>query len=411
MALKSYNKVQSLFKMFTNQDPNCRRKDTALALKHLLNMLKDTMSMLNLGTFEDKVQNYYLLYNATIYMFDICRVLRKSVYQSVIIEYLAYCIASMEGNLTLLSVKYLDWRMKLYVELSNVYYSLQSPQCALRCIELGQGKLQELRDIEEVDPPLPDYIDKCLKINERMLKILELKYRQLGVDAWKKKIEELHDAESKCIAIIESLRMSPPNQNNTVKQTSVGTSKEQMVQAGWDLIKADVEKVVLGLEQTIDKLQGIVDIRLQTREDETKRMELTKKKRDFEGGLIKEKDWRQSSMNVPLEYHIELAHHAYDVNNMKLFEEISQSAYTRCKYRRVEVPYISDIDILVSNNNHPNIPNGYDKIPVDINEVSLRTELRKLRNRSKNEDKKEETQHQGKKDDKKAGKQQQQQQV
>jgi len=34
------------------------------------------MSMLNIGTFEDKIINYYLLYNATIYLFDLCRVLR-----------------------------------------------------------------------------------------------------------------------------------------------------------------------------------------------------------------------------------------------------------------------------------------------------------------------------------------------
>lgn len=68
--------------------------------------------------------------------------------------------------------------------------------------------------------------------------------------------------------------------------------------------------------------------------------------------------------------------------------------------RRIEVPYISDINILVSNTPNPNIPNGYEKIPVDINEASLRMELRKLRNRSKNqaeETKKEEV----KKDDKK----------
>ena len=36
--------------------------------------------MLNIGTFDDKNQNYYLLYNATIYMFDMCRVLRKVIY-------------------------------------------------------------------------------------------------------------------------------------------------------------------------------------------------------------------------------------------------------------------------------------------------------------------------------------------
>jgi hypothetical protein len=71
----------------------------------------------------------------------------------------------MEANLTLISVKYLDWRIKLYVELAHVYYSLQSPACALRTIEQALAKVQELRETEEVDPPLPDYIEKALRQN------------------------------------------------------------------------------------------------------------------------------------------------------------------------------------------------------------------------------------------------------
>jgi len=47
---------------------------------------------------------------------------------------------------------------------------------------------------------------------------------------------------------------------------------------------------------------------------------------------------------------------------MKAFEDISNCAYIRCKYRRIEVPYIQDVNILISTNPYPNIPNGYDKI-------------------------------------------------
>lgn len=97
-----------------------------------------------------------------------------------------------------------------------------------------------------------------------------------------------------------------------------------------------------------------------------------------------------------------MAHHAYDCGNTKIFEEVSESALKRCKYRRLEVPYIVDIDLRVWTTPYPNIPNGYEKIQVDINEANLRSELKKLRNRAKNdssEPKKEETKD--KKDDKK----------
>lgn len=36
LAQRSYNKVTSQFKLFTTQDPECVRKDTATSLKHLL---------------------------------------------------------------------------------------------------------------------------------------------------------------------------------------------------------------------------------------------------------------------------------------------------------------------------------------------------------------------------------------
>ena len=66
--------------------------------------------------------------------------------------------------------------------------------------------------------------------------------------------------------------------------------------------------------------------------------------------------------SIPLEYHIELTMHSYDVGNMVVFEELSQTAFTRCKYRRIEVPYITDIKIVASSHPNPNIPNGYEKI-------------------------------------------------
>lgn len=65
------------------------------------------------------------------------------------IEYLAFCITSMEGNLQLMSIKYLDWRVKLYIELSHIYFSLGSSPVALRTIEVALSKVQELREVEE----------------------------------------------------------------------------------------------------------------------------------------------------------------------------------------------------------------------------------------------------------------------
>jgi len=95
--------------------------------------------------------------------------------------------------------------------------------------------------------------------------------------------------------------------------------------------------------------------------------------------MIKEKDFLIASQIFPLEYHIELIHYAFELAKHPIFEELTRTALIRCNYRRLEKPYIVDIDILPSHSEYPNIPNGYEKIPIDINEPSFRFELEKVR--------------------------------
>lgn len=99
--------------------------------------------------------------------------------------------------------------------------------------------------------------------------------------------------------------------------------------------------------------------------------------------MVKEKTWKEASSRIPLEYHIELIHYTFEANNTAAFDELVKYALVRCKFRRLEIPYINDIDFLLSLTPNPNIPNGYEKIPIDINEASLRMELSKLRNKNK----------------------------
>ena len=47
------------------------------------------------------------------------------------------------------------------------------------------------------------------------------------------------------------------------------------------------------------------------------------------------------------------------------------------------MPYVNDIMIIVSNSPYPNIPNGYTKIPIDLNEANMKKELTKLRKSGK----------------------------
>lgn len=107
--------------------------------------------------------------------------------------------------------------------------------------------------------------------------------------------------------------------------------------------------------------------------------EETKKFREFELNMTSEREFKRASAGIPLEIHIELLKHAYDANNYTVFYDLAATADTRCRLRRLEVPYIVDLDILMSSIPNSNIPNGYEKIPIDINEAHLKSEMARMR--------------------------------
>lgn len=161
-----------------------------------------------------------------------------------------------------------------------------------------------------------------------------------------------------------------------------------------------ITKALLEANERIERISEFRSKTLNCTEEEKK--ELTLKNRELDKTSIKEKVWRVSSENFPLEFHIELIKSAYDVGNYQIFEELAKSALIRCKYRRIEVPYITDITIVKDISPNPNIPNGYEKIPYDLNEADLKIELSKLRNKSdQNKEKTEETKAPAKPNDKK----------
>ncbi len=222
-VIKIYNEADTAFKLCTKNDPDAKRKDTARALCKILDTLKEALTHLNNQNTENKEKLYYLTYNGTIYIFEICRALRKSVYSSLTIQHIAYCILSMEKNLNLLGVKFLDWRVKLYIELAHIYEECDSYKASGKAIETAISKVNELKELEESDSPVPEHVSTILANNLRILKALDIKYKlHTGIlnngDAWKKKIEEYfkNDIEGRNIAIIESLNQNYKKHNNIV---------------------------------------------------------------------------------------------------------------------------------------------------------------------------------------------------
>jgi len=95
--------------------------------------------------------------------------------------------------------------------------------------------------------------------------------------------------------------------------------------------------------------------------------------------MIKEKEWKFASHNVPVEVHIELLKLCYEAKLWSEFDELLDTALVRLKFRRYEVPYLATVDVQMSQTKVSNIPNGFEKLNQDLNAANLRIELKKLR--------------------------------
>ena len=99
--------------------------------------------------------------------------------------------------------------------------------------------------------------------------------------------------------------------------------------------------------------------------------------------MIQEKDWKFAASNVPIEIHVELVKLCYECQLWAEYELLLDPALVRLKFRRYEVAYLATIDVLMSANKVANIPNGFEKLPKDLNQANLRIELKRLRASSK----------------------------
>lgn len=107
--------------------------------------------------------------------------------------------------------------------------------------------------------------------------------------------------------------------------------------------------------------------------------ELLEKYKILDGEMIKERDWKFASYNVPIEVHVELLKLCFECRLWPEFDMLLDPALIRLKFRRYEVPYLATVDVLMSANRTANIPNGFEKIAKDLNAANLKIELKKLR--------------------------------
>ena len=148
-----------------------------------------------------------------------------------------------------------------------------------------------------------------------------------------------------------------------------------------DLVIPDITLVKNALIQIHMKKQRDKEKKekLQARAEEQDLDMLLQKYKELDAEMIKEKDWKFASYNVPVEVHIELIKLCVEAKMWTEFDELLDPALVRLKFRRYEVPYLATIDVQMSSTKISNIPNGFERLAQDLNISNLRTELKKLR--------------------------------
>lgn len=205
---------QTDYDQHTAKDQNLARKDTVEVAVDILNRIKAIGSEINRMTEATRERLYYLTYNATIMCFRICQKLRQAGFAKEATLFLAFNVLSLDNNLILTTVKYLDWRVLNYVELARAYADIKAFKAALKVISYGITKVLYSKKIEEQDPPVPEGTKETIVEALRVLRCQEIKYSlQSGVlnaESWKKRIQEVFSLNKyhRSLAIVESLSLN-----------------------------------------------------------------------------------------------------------------------------------------------------------------------------------------------------------
>lgn len=147
------------------------------------------------------------------------------------------------------------------------------------------------------------------------------------------------------------------------------------------LVKPDIELVKTALIQIHEKKKRDKDKRAKfsAKEPGLDIDGLLEQYKALDESMIKENDWKFASKNVPIEVHVELLKLCYEAQLWTDFDALLDPALVRLKFRRYETPYLATVDIQMSAQKISNIPNGFERLPKDLNAANLKIELKKLR--------------------------------
>ena len=124
---------------------------------------------------------YWLVFNGTVRIYEVCRALMRPERAGGAIEPLAWCALCLEGSVPLLQPRFLKWRVQVAVALCHCYEATgqREPAQAAAAHALEQLAAQRALDRHNPVPPKKKLVARY-EAAERKLRALKLKYEWLG---------------------------------------------------------------------------------------------------------------------------------------------------------------------------------------------------------------------------------------
>jgi hypothetical protein len=136
----------------------------------------------------------------------------------------------------------------LIVEIIRIYEENGSLKSALELSSRAADTIKKQKDLEELDPPVPDYSRRIYQKCQHYLNSLMVKFQiqsgDMKIDQLKAKLKDYfpreEDNRDKYLTLLEILSVNNKNHNLLSHDGKKSPWKEQLVEYLYELVKADV---------------------------------------------------------------------------------------------------------------------------------------------------------------------------
>ena len=144
--LTSFNHIETALRNSITHEQEIKLSSTVECIKNYFDEIINKCKILDEVDLSIQEQLYHIIYNISLLFYEFAHKMRKHKYSIHATKYLLWIITHIESNVVLNSVKYLKWRVKLYMELMFVYEDYGACAEAFKVVTQALNKLNDLKE-------------------------------------------------------------------------------------------------------------------------------------------------------------------------------------------------------------------------------------------------------------------------